>query len=128
VQITTNALSVASADLRDPVVKSTGTARVLAQSCLSASPRERQGHPGILLRLSPNVQFVARRLRLSKDAAFSPRPRYVADDLRRQFADLDERPTISFNRMAEWGADGRIKSDAPVYSLFVRHREILELG
>jgi NAD(P)H dehydrogenase (quinone) len=35
---------------------------------------------------------------------------------------------IPFNRMPEWGADGKIKSDAPVYSPFVRHREILELG
>jgi NAD(P)H dehydrogenase (quinone) len=51
----------------------------------------------------------------------------VAQEFRRTLADLQERPTIPFNRMSEWGADGRINPDAPVYSAFVRHRESLEL-
>jgi NAD(P)H dehydrogenase (quinone) len=40
---------------------------------------------------------------------------------------FDQRQTILFNRMAEWGTDGRIKPDAPVYSPFIRRPENLEL-
>ena len=38
-----------------------------------------------------------------------------------------ERETIPFNRMEEWGADGRIKPDAPVHSPFVRRKKRLDL-
>ena len=40
---------------------------------------------------------------------------------------LDQRTTLSFNKMAEWGEDGLIRPDAPVYSPFVRHKEHLDL-
>src|SRR5262249_13976804 len=40
---------------------------------------------------------------------------------------LAESPTIPFNRMAEWGANGRIRPEAPAYSPFVRHRRELDL-
>jgi len=40
---------------------------------------------------------------------------------------LDSAPIIPFNRMSEWGADGHIVPDAPVYSPFIRHRAKLEL-
>jgi NAD(P)H dehydrogenase (quinone) len=40
---------------------------------------------------------------------------------------IESRPTIPFNRMAEWGADGRIVPGAPVHSPFIRRRQKLEL-
>ena len=51
----------------------------------------------------------------------------VADDCRGQIAEIDALPVIPFTRMAEWGPDGRIKPDAPVYSPYVRRRKNLEL-
>jgi hypothetical protein len=30
--------------------------------------------------------------------------------------------------MTEWGADGRIRPDAPVHSPVIRHRQNLDLG
>ncbi len=40
---------------------------------------------------------------------------------------LDTAPIIRFNRMSDWGDDGRIKPSAPVYSPLMRHRRELEL-
>lgn len=34
---------------------------------------------------------------------------------------------IPFNRLDEWGADGRIKASAPAHSPFIRHQEHLEI-
>jgi len=34
---------------------------------------------------------------------------------------------IPFNRMAEWGTDGRIKPDAAIHSPFIRRRQKLDL-
>ncbi len=49
----------------------------------------------------------------------------------REFSDamtsIGDRPTIPFNRMAEWGADGRIVPGAPVYSPFIRRKKDLAL-
>ena len=36
-------------------------------------------------------------------------------------------PSIPFNRMAEWGSDGRIKPDAPLHSPFIRRKREVEL-
>lgn len=62
-------------------------------------------------------------------------PDVVADRLKRVEADLGERlrgleqvPVIPFNRMSEWGEDGRIRRDAPAYSPFIRHRRDIDLG
>ena len=35
---------------------------------------------------------------------------------------------LPFNRMADWGANGRITASAPAYSAFIRHREHLDIG
>jgi NAD(P)H dehydrogenase (quinone) len=40
---------------------------------------------------------------------------------------LDNSPVVPFNRMSDWGEDGRIKPSAPVYSAVMRHRRELEL-
>ena len=47
----------------------------------------------------------------------------VVEEFRANLQDLDRRATIPFNRKAEWGADGRIIADAPVYSPFIRSKE-----
>ena len=52
----------------------------------------------------------------------------VAADFRQSLKDIDRRPPIPFNRMAEWQPSGRIAGDAPVYSPFIRHRQELDLG
>lgn len=39
-----------------------------------------------------------------------------------------DEPLIPFNRMSDWGEDGRIKPGAPVFSPFIRHRDRLDLG
>jgi NAD(P)H dehydrogenase (quinone) len=56
------------------------------------------------------------------------RPRGVAEDLDRALRGLDRRPTIPFNRMAEWGANGRILPEAPVHSPFIRRKQQLDLA
>ena len=40
---------------------------------------------------------------------------------------LDQVPQVPFNQMAHWNSDGRIKSNAPVYSAFIRHSEKLDI-
>jgi NAD(P)H dehydrogenase (quinone) len=47
--------------------------------------------------------------------------------LAERLSDLERLPTISFNRMSEWGTNGNIVPGAPVYSPFIRHRQKLEL-
>lgn len=39
---------------------------------------------------------------------------------------LDRAPEITFNRMTDWGSDGRIMDTAPVHSPFVRRRKTLD--
>ena len=51
----------------------------------------------------------------------------VAADLGATLQGLDGRAVIPFNRMAEWGADGRIIPGASVHSPFIRRRQRLEL-
>lgn len=78
--------------------------------------------------LAPFVAYgVEGGLRYSDPSTIDARLQGVADDLRSQIVTLDQRQTIPFNRMAEWGIDGRIKPYAPVYSPFIRRREKLEL-
>jgi NAD(P)H dehydrogenase (quinone) len=79
--------------------------------------------------LAPFIAYgVEGGLRYSDASALDARLQGVVAEFRRSLADLDQRPKVPFHRMADWGADGRIKPDAPVYSPFVRHRERLDLG
>jgi NAD(P)H dehydrogenase (quinone) len=64
----------------------------------------------------------------SDASAVEARPRGVAEDLDRALRGLDRRPTIPFNRMAEWGANGRILPEAPVHSPFIRRKQQLDLA
>ena len=51
----------------------------------------------------------------------------IERDLDHRLRNLDTAPIIRFNRMSDWGDDGRIKSSAPVFSPFMRRKRELEL-
>ena len=79
--------------------------------------------------LAPFVAYgVESALRYSDPAEIDARLTGIVDALGSDLRQIDERPKVSFNRMSEWGADGRIKPDAPVYSPYIRHRRDLDLG
>jgi NAD(P)H dehydrogenase (quinone) len=78
--------------------------------------------------LTPFVAYgVEAGLRYSDPAAIEERLRAIVADYRASLLRTGERATIPFNRMDEWGEDGRIRPDAPVYSPFVRRKKRLEL-
>jgi hypothetical protein len=66
-------------------------------------------------------------LRYSDDSVLQSRLQKVTGDFGDALSLLNERPSIPFNRMAEWGKDGRILPSAQVYSPFIRHRKDLQL-
>jgi len=79
--------------------------------------------------LQPFIAYgVEAGLRYSDPAVIAERLKRVELDLGRRMAALDSVPSIPFNRMAEWGADGHVVASAPAYSPFVRHRKELDLG
>ena len=79
--------------------------------------------------LQPFIAYgVEAGLRYSDPTAIAERLKRVEADLVARLAALDRVPSIPFNRMAEWGADGRVVASAPAYSPFVRHRKDLDLG
>lgn len=78
--------------------------------------------------LSPFVAYgVEAGLRYSDDDTLKVRLQGVTESLRHRMRNLDRVPVIPFNRMAEWGEDGRIRPTTPAYSPFIRHRERLDL-
>ncbi len=78
--------------------------------------------------LAPYVAYgVEAGLRYSDPAAIEDRLRAVVADFCSRLLSLAERETIPFNRMEEWGADGRIAPGSPIYSPFVRRKQRLEL-
>jgi NAD(P)H dehydrogenase (quinone) len=52
-------------------------------------------------------------------------------DIKRELAtrinNIDDVAEVPFNRMEHWGSDGRIKSDSPIHSPFIRHKQKLEV-
>jgi len=52
----------------------------------------------------------------------------IERDLVARLGYLEAVPAIPFNRMSDWGPDGRIIPQAPAHSPFMRHREKLDLG
>ena len=66
-------------------------------------------------------------LRYSDPGVVEARLAAVAADFARALPDATARPALAFNRMEEWGADGRIKPGAPVHSPFIRRKEKLDL-
>jgi len=70
---------------------------------------------------------VAAGLRYSDPVVVAARLWRTDEDWTRTLDAIDERSAIPFNRMADWGPDGRIRPGVPVHSPFVRRREKLEL-
>ena len=78
--------------------------------------------------LAPFVAYgVEAGLRSSDPDAIEARLKTIVADFRAALPRASERATIPFNRMDEWGDDGRIKAGALVHSAFVRRKERLEL-
>lgn len=79
--------------------------------------------------LSPFIAYgVEAGLRYSDASVVEARLKRIEEDLGARLRRLDQAAVIPFNRMAEWGADGRIVPGAPVYSPFVCRRQNLDLG
>lgn len=78
--------------------------------------------------LRPFVGFgVEAGLRYSDAAVVQARLQQIDADLQTALREIDARDTVAFNRMADWGGDGRIRPDAPALSPFIRHIEQLKL-
>jgi NAD(P)H dehydrogenase (quinone) len=78
--------------------------------------------------LEPFVAYgVEAGLRYSDPATVEARLKGIVEEFRATLPNLDRRPTIPFNRKAEWGPDGRIVPGAPVYSPFIRRKQHLDL-
>lgn len=79
--------------------------------------------------LTPFVAYgVEAELRYSDPAVVEARLQDIVEDFGRVLRRVAERPAIPFNRMSEWGPDGRIVPEAPVYSPFMRRKRELNLG
>lgn len=79
--------------------------------------------------LAPFVAYgVEAGIRYSDPGEVERRLRVIERDLTARMANLAAVPVLPFNRMGEWGDDGRIKAEAPAYSPFIRHRRELDLG
>ena len=57
-------------------------------------------------------------LRYSDPAVIEARLKGIVADLCATLPRVAERATVPFNRLAEWGEDGRIVAGAPVHSPF----------
>ena len=78
--------------------------------------------------LTPFVAYgVEAGLRYSDPATVETRLRGIVEDFRTELPQENQRATLRFNRMAEWGADGRVVPSAPVYSPFIRRKQNLDL-
>lgn len=79
--------------------------------------------------LQPFVAYgVEAGLRYSEASVVEARLKRIEADYAKALTQLDERGVVPFNKMAHWGADGRIMPDAPAYSPYMRHRRDLPLA
>ena len=79
--------------------------------------------------LKPFIAYgVEAGLRYSDASVVEARLKRVEADLGDALTNLDQRAAIPFNRMAEWGTDGRIRAEAEIYSPFIRRKARLDLG
>ena len=79
--------------------------------------------------LTPFIAYgVEAGLRYSDASVVEARLKRVETDLGDALVKLDQRAAIPFNRMAEWGADGRIRAEAEIHSPFIRRKARLDLG
>jgi NAD(P)H dehydrogenase (quinone) len=78
--------------------------------------------------LAPFVAYgVEAGLRYSDPTVVEARLQAIVADFCAALPGHRDRAIIPFNRMEEWGADGRIVAGAPVHSAFVRRKSRLEL-
>ena len=78
--------------------------------------------------LTPFVAYgVEAGIRYSDPGAVEKRLKTIEEDLAARLTKLDEVPSVPFNRMSDWGEDGRVKHSAPAYSPFIRHKRQLAL-
>lgn len=78
--------------------------------------------------LAPFVAYgVEAGLRYSEPAVVAARLKRVEDDLGAALRGLNQRAIVPFNRMEEWGPNGRITAAAAVHSPFIRRRQHLDL-
>jgi NAD(P)H dehydrogenase (quinone) len=79
--------------------------------------------------LTPFVAYgVEAGLRYSAAAAVEARLQRTGEQYASALSALAQRGSVPFNRMAHWGSDDRVVSQAPVYSPFIRHRRDLALA
>jgi NAD(P)H dehydrogenase (quinone) len=79
--------------------------------------------------LEPFIAYgVEAGLRYSDASVVEARLRQVEAGLGDALVNLDRRAAIPFNRMAEWGPDGRITAEAEIHSPFIRRKARLDLG
>jgi NAD(P)H dehydrogenase (quinone) len=78
--------------------------------------------------LAPFVAYgVEAGIRYSNADVVERRLQTIGQDLAARLGKLDEVAVVPFNRMSDWGEDGRVVSSAPAYSPFIRHRRELDL-
>ena len=66
-------------------------------------------------------------LRYSDPGEVEARLTAIVAEFRSVLPNVATRATLPFNRMDEWGADGRIKPEAPVYSPYIRRKPTLDI-
>ena len=78
--------------------------------------------------LTPHVAYgVESGLRYSGSREIEERLAKIQADYLARLQTIEEEATLPFNRLDEWGDDGRIKASAPAHSPFIRHRERLDI-
>jgi NAD(P)H dehydrogenase (quinone) len=78
--------------------------------------------------LKPFVAYgVEAGLRYSDPAIVEARLKRTGETWAEVLAKLEDVPAIPFNTMSDWGDDGRIVPDAPVFSPFIRRNRRLPL-
>lgn len=78
--------------------------------------------------LVPHVAYgVEAGLRYSDPQEIKDRLQLIEVDYVARLQSIEAELSVPFNRMEDWGSDGRIKPSAPVYSPFIRHKEKLEI-
>jgi NAD(P)H dehydrogenase (quinone) len=78
--------------------------------------------------LQPHVAYgVEAGARYSDAATIDARLQRIAADWASNLEQIADRPTVPFNKMAHWGADGHITPDAPAHSAFMRQNQHLTL-
>lgn len=78
--------------------------------------------------LQPHVAYgVESGLRYSSSQEIEERLQKIQVEYVARLQAIENEDEVPFNRLDEWGEDGRIKASAPAHSPFIRHREHLEI-